>query len=52
MLILLLSRPKTIKKMISDNDPNAFWLDPRFDSNPAFLADEGEVILKPGTVSL
>lgn len=36
-------RPKTIKKMISENDPNTFWLDPRFDSNPAWLADEAEV---------
>jgi hypothetical protein len=35
-------KPKTIRKMISDNDPNAVWLDPRFDTNPAFLADEVE----------
>ncbi|KAF2112784.1 hypothetical protein BDV96DRAFT_623053 [Lophiotrema nucula] len=44
-------RPKTIKKMISDEDPNAFWLDSRFDSNPAFLADEGEALLGPAPPS-
>lgn len=32
--------------MISDNDPNALWLDPRFQSNPAFLADEAEGLLE------
>ncbi|KAH7412244.1 hypothetical protein DE146DRAFT_709944 [Phaeosphaeria sp. MPI-PUGE-AT-0046c] len=40
------NRPKTIKKMIIDNDPNALWLDPRFESNPAFLADEAEGLLE------
>jgi hypothetical protein len=39
-------KPKTIKKMILDNDPNAMWLDPRFDKNPAFLADEAEGLLE------
>jgi hypothetical protein len=32
--------------MISDNDPNALWLDPRFESNPAFLADEAEGLIE------
>jgi hypothetical protein len=32
--------------MISDNDPNALWLDPRFETNPAFLADEAEGLLE------
>lgn len=32
--------------MIKDKDPNALWLDPRFDSNPAFLADEAEELQK------
>lgn len=35
-------KPKTIRKMIKDQDPNALWLDPGFESNPAFLADEAE----------
>jgi cellulose synthase/poly-beta-1,6-N-acetylglucosamine synthase-like glycosyltransferase len=43
-------KPKTIKNMIKDNDPNALWLDPRFDSNPAFLADEAEALLAPSSV--
>jgi hypothetical protein len=38
-------KPKTIKNMIKDNDPNAVWLDPRFESNPAYLADEAEALL-------
>jgi hypothetical protein len=38
-------KPKTIKNMIKDNDPNAVWLDPRFESNPAYLADEMEALL-------
>lgn len=38
-------KPKTIKKMIANKDPNALWLDPRFESNPAFLADEAEALL-------
>ena len=37
--------PTTIKNMIKDNDPNAVWLDPRFESNPAYLADEAEALL-------
>jgi hypothetical protein len=35
--------------MIKDNDPNAFWLDPRFHSNPAFLADEANVLHEAST---
>jgi hypothetical protein len=31
--------------MIKDNDPNAVWLDPRFENNPAYLADEAEALL-------
>ena len=38
-------KPKTIKKMIKDEDPNAVWLDPRFENNPAYLADEAEALL-------
>ena len=38
-------KPKTIKKMIKDNDPNAVWLDPHFENNPAYLADEAEALL-------
>jgi hypothetical protein len=34
--------PKTIRQMVKDQDPQAFWLDPRFESNPGYLADEGE----------
>lgn len=35
-------KPKTVKEMVRDRDPQAFWLDERFDTNPGFLADEGE----------
>ncbi|KAF7455376.1 glycosyltransferase family 2 protein [Pyrenophora tritici-repentis] len=38
-------KPKTIKRMIKDKDPNAVWLDPRFESNPAYLADESEALI-------
>jgi hypothetical protein len=34
--------PKTIRQMVKEQDPQAFWLDPRFENNPGFLADEGE----------
>jgi hypothetical protein len=30
--------------MMKTNDERVIWLDPRFNSNPAFLADEGEVL--------
>ena len=33
------NKPKTVKQMIKDGDERAFWLDPRFETNPAFLAD-------------
>jgi cellulose synthase/poly-beta-1,6-N-acetylglucosamine synthase-like glycosyltransferase len=33
------TKPKTVKQMVKDGDERAFWLDPRFESNPAFLAD-------------
>ncbi|KAJ4310500.1 hypothetical protein N0V94_008417 [Neodidymelliopsis sp. IMI 364377] len=33
------NKPKTVKQMVKDGDERAFWLDPRFESNPAFLAD-------------
>ncbi|KAJ4993098.1 hypothetical protein SVAN01_01450 [Stagonosporopsis vannaccii] len=36
------NKPKTVKQMIKDGDERAFWLDPRFETNPAFLADETE----------
>jgi hypothetical protein len=28
--------------MVEDGDQRAFWLDPRFESNPAFMEDVGE----------
>lgn len=34
-------RPLTIQEMIKKGE-NCFWLDPRFATNPAFLADEAE----------
>ncbi|RAR10734.1 glycosyltransferase family 2 protein [Stemphylium lycopersici] len=40
------TRPKTIKRMVEEKDPNAVWLDPRFQSNPAYLADEAEALLR------
>lgn len=33
------NRPKTVRQMVKDGDERACWLDPRFESNPAFLAD-------------
>ncbi|RDL32594.1 uncharacterized protein BP5553_09050 [Venustampulla echinocandica] len=36
--------PKTVRQMIKSNDERAFWTDPRFESNPGFLADEGEML--------
>jgi hypothetical protein len=36
------NKPKTVKQMVEDGDERAFWLDPRFESNPAFLADISE----------
>jgi len=36
------NKPKTVKRMVKEGDERAFWLDPRFVANPAFLADEIE----------
>jgi cellulose synthase/poly-beta-1,6-N-acetylglucosamine synthase-like glycosyltransferase len=33
------NKPKTVNQMVKDGDERAFWLDPRFQTNPAFLAD-------------
>jgi hypothetical protein len=35
-------KPKTVRQMARDGDERAFWLDQRFEANPAFLADEAE----------
>lgn len=35
-------RSKPVYKMIKDGDKECFWLDPRFQTNPAWLADERE----------
>lgn len=35
-------RAKPVYKMIADGDDECFWLDPRFETNPAWLADERE----------
>jgi len=35
-------RPLTIQQMLKRNDERCFWLDPRFKTNPSFLADDGE----------
>ncbi|KAF2396507.1 hypothetical protein EJ06DRAFT_559647 [Trichodelitschia bisporula] len=37
-------RPPTIQQMLKNKDDRCFWLDPRFATNPAYLADEGEAI--------
>ena len=34
----------SVRQMMKTNDERVIWLDPRFNSNPAFLADEGEVL--------
>ncbi|KIW01793.1 uncharacterized protein PV09_06965 [Verruconis gallopava] len=39
--------PKTIKEMVADKDERCLWLDPRFETNPGFLADEGLALTKP-----
>ena len=39
-------KAKPIYKMIEDGDEECFWLDPRFDTNPGWLADEREQILR------
>lgn len=33
-------RPPTIKQMVKRKDERCFWLDPRFETNPSWLADE------------
>ncbi|KAM0543949.1 hypothetical protein ACHAPJ_012044 [Fusarium lateritium] len=38
-------RAKPIRKMLKDGDDACFWLDPRFETNPAWLADEKEQML-------
>jgi hypothetical protein len=43
-------RPLSVRQMIKTNDERVIWLDPRFKSNPAFLADESEA-LKSGYTS-
>ncbi|KAK0387065.1 hypothetical protein NLU13_5378 [Sarocladium strictum] len=35
-------RAKPVYKMLKDGDQECFWLDPRFETNPAWLADERE----------
>ncbi|EXL60931.1 hypothetical protein FOCG_00201 [Fusarium oxysporum f. sp. radicis-lycopersici 26381] len=38
-------RAKPIRNMLKDGDEACFWLDPRFETNPAWLADEKEKML-------
>ncbi|RGP61284.1 hypothetical protein FLONG3_10593 [Fusarium longipes] len=38
-------RAKPISQMLEDGDDACFWLDPRFETNPAWLADEKEAML-------
>lgn len=40
--------PMTIRQMVKERDPQAFWLDPRFETNPGYLADDGEAIRAEG----
>lgn len=35
-------RAKPVYKMLKDGDKECFWLDPRFHTNPAYLADDRE----------
>jgi cellulose synthase/poly-beta-1,6-N-acetylglucosamine synthase-like glycosyltransferase len=37
-------RKMSVREMIEANDQRVIWKDPRFESNPAFLADEGEAL--------
>lgn len=42
-------KPKTVNQMVKEEDERVFWLDPRFEHNPGFLADEGAALgLIPG----
>jgi hypothetical protein len=38
------SKAQNVRTMIKHGDERVFWRDPRFDTNPGFLADEGEVL--------
>ena len=42
-------KPFSVKQMIARGDERVFWLDPRFERNPGFLADEGEALLNWGS---
>jgi hypothetical protein len=35
-------RPLTVQQMLKKKDSRCLWLDPRFETNPAWLADEAE----------
>lgn len=37
--------PPTIQEMLKRNDDRCFWLDPQFEDNPAWLADEAEALI-------
>lgn len=41
-------RSLCVRQMMKANDERVIWLDPRFESNPAFLADEGEALRADG----
>lgn len=36
-------KAKSVRTMMKENDERIFWKDPRFESNPSFLADEAEL---------
>jgi hypothetical protein len=38
------TKQRTIRQLIKDNDEQAFWLDPKFPTNPGYLADEGMAV--------
>ncbi|KAH7111536.1 hypothetical protein EDB81DRAFT_894248 [Dactylonectria macrodidyma] len=41
-------KAKPIYKMVQDGDEACFWLDPKFETNPGWLADEKEQIILNG----
>jgi hypothetical protein len=38
------NKAQNVRTMIKNGDERVFWLDPRFETNPGFLADDGEAL--------
>ena len=44
-------KPLSVKQMVERGDERVFWLDERFEGNPGWLADEGEIVRQNGNSS-